>query len=311
MALRRHSRVTRVTGDRRIAYRSTGLGARLQNDSESFHRASRGFQSPSKRLPSASENFIFFPGIEDYQWLTGEWRPKKSPRPPWGRAPPRRTVPTRENRHPGGLRIPLEACPRPSRFSPFRRGPSTRRRRLVEHIVNNARLSRQSVVFYNSRAEARRSADFPLPSRLKAPGAGGDGPRKPASLPKGGCSSTRDSSPMEASLRFAQRGSPRRCATASGEGSTAPTSPATIDASLCRRNGQGPGAASGALHPVQNQADDRRDDECARCTRFTGSTRRDKLAAVRTGVDGRRGTTQFRLEVAPTAPGTYDLEEGR
>ena len=129
--------------------------------------ASKALQKGFHRLQKIS---FSFPELRIINGLRANGGQKNRRDRPGAAPPPRRTVPTRENRHPGGLRIPLEACPRPSRFSPFRRGPSTRRRRLVEHIVNNARLSRQSVVSYNSRAEARRSADFPLPSRPKAPG---------------------------------------------------------------------------------------------------------------------------------------------
>jgi hypothetical protein len=60
------------------------------NPKASFERpgASKGVQSPS-------ENFNRFPRFQNYQWLTGERRPKKLPTAPWGghgRAPPSRTV---------------------------------------------------------------------------------------------------------------------------------------------------------------------------------------------------------------------------
>jgi hypothetical protein len=53
--------------------------------SEIIPKASIERPGASKGLQSPSENFSPFPGIEDYQWLTGELRQKKLPTAPVGR----------------------------------------------------------------------------------------------------------------------------------------------------------------------------------------------------------------------------------
>jgi hypothetical protein len=127
-------------------------------------KASIGLPGASKGLPFVSKNFISFPGIEDYQWLTGERRQKNRRRrcgADRGRAPPRRAVLTREHAFRASparaAAYPAcAACPRPSWFSPsaarltLRRAFALLRSRLVsllrsrrgagsprtEHIMN-------------------------------------------------------------------------------------------------------------------------------------------------------------------------------
>ena len=127
---------------------------------KSFRKLRSSAPGVSKGLQLPSENFSPFLEIEDYQWLTGKRRAKKSPTAPWsghgsraaeanGRSYPARS-PTRSIAYPA-----CAACPRPSpeilawsRLIDFEGGPQSSpkcpaqpaRRQLAtrEHIMNYA-----------------------------------------------------------------------------------------------------------------------------------------------------------------------------
>jgi hypothetical protein len=60
----------------------SGRAMRLGKDFKICAKEIQKFQSsgqePAKYFRILSENFNLFPGIETYQWVTGEWKGKKS-----------------------------------------------------------------------------------------------------------------------------------------------------------------------------------------------------------------------------------------
>jgi hypothetical protein len=88
------------------AWRSSGLGGSVQKSIRKLRSSAQGLQ---KAVQSPSENFNRFLRIDDYQWLTGDRRPKNSNRAlerTWSRA-------TEENGPTRALTNPVNCVSRP------------------------------------------------------------------------------------------------------------------------------------------------------------------------------------------------------